>query len=164
MSQSFLRAPVRMSLLAGSLLLSQWSLAESAPVDFDIPAASLEKSLNAVARQSSAQILFASEITAGKSAPALHGRYTLQEALERLLGKSGLTVQARDEQTFLVVQGGTANVSPASDPAPGTMELASLTISASRLDSDLVPQARQVNVIEHKQLEQLRQGSDSLAT
>ncbi|CAM3220418.1 iron complex outermembrane recepter protein [Pseudomonas gessardii] len=164
MSQSFLRAPVRMSLLAGSLLLSQWSLAESAPVDFDIPAASLEKSLNAVARQSSAQILFASEITAGKSAPALRGRYTLQEALERLLGKSGLTVQARDEQTFLVVQGGTANVSPASDPAPGTMELASLTISASRLDSDLVPQARQVNVIEHKQLEQLRQGSDSLAT
>jgi len=163
-SQSFLRAPVRMSLLAGSLLLSQWSLAESAPVDFDIPAASLEKSLNAVARQSSAQILFASEITAGKSAPALRGRYTLHEALERLLGKSGLTVQARDEQTFLVVQGSTANVSPASDPAPGTMELASLTISASRLDSDLVPQARQVNVIEHKQLEQLRQGSDSLAT
>ena len=164
MSQSFLRAPVRMSLLASSLLLSQWSLAESAPVDFDVPAASLEKSLNAVARQSSAQILFASEITAGKTAPALRGRYTLQEALERLLGQSGLTVQARDEQTFLVVQGHTANPSQAPAPTPGTMELSSLTISASRLDSDLVPQARQVNVIEHKQLEQLRQGSDSLAT
>ncbi|AIG02005.1 siderophore receptor [Pseudomonas fluorescens] len=164
MSQSFLRAPVRLSLLASSLLLSQWSLAESAPVDFDVPAASLEKSLNAVARQSSAQILFASEITTGKTAPALRGRYTLQEALERLLGKSGLTVQARDEQTFLVVQGDTAKAAQAQDSGQATMELASLTISASRLDSDVVPQARQVNVIEHKQLEQLRQGSDSLAT
>ena len=164
MSQSFLRAPMRMSLLASSLLLSQWSLAESAPVDFDVPAASLEKSLNAVARQSSAQILFASDLTAGKSAPALRGRYTLQQALDRLLGSSGLTVKARDEQTFLVVQGDNAMASQASAPAQGTMELASMTISASRLDSDVVPQARQVNIIEHKQLEQLRQGSDSLAT
>lgn len=164
MSQSFLRAPVRMSLLASSLLLSQWSLAESAPVDFDVPAASLEKALNAVARQSSAQILFASDLTAGKTAPALRGRYTLQEALERLLGKSGLTAQARDEQTFLVVQGAPAEAAQVSDPAQGTMELDSMTISGSRLDSNVVHQARQVNIIEHKQLEQLRQGSDSLAT
>lgn len=160
MSQSFLHAPVRLSLLAGSLLLSQWSLAESAPVDFDVPAASLEKSLNALARQSSAQILFASDLTVGKTAPALRGRYTLQEALERLLGNSGLKAQARDEQTFLVLPGSNANASQAS----GAVELDSLTISASRLDSNVVPQARQVNVIEHKQLEQLRQGSDSLAT
>ncbi|MEG1626163.1 TonB-dependent receptor [Pseudomonas sp.] len=164
MSQPLLRAPVRLSLLASSLLLSQWSLAQSAPVDFDIPAAALEKSLNAVARQSSAQILFASDITAGKQAPALHGRYTLQEALEHLLGKSGLTAQARDEHTFLVVPGTPAQTRQSSTSEAAAVELASLEISSSRLNSDLVPQARQVNVIEREQLEQLRQGSDGLAT
>lgn len=163
-SQPFLRAPVRLSLLTSSLLLSQWSLAQSAPVDFDVPATSLEKSLNAVARQSSAQILFASDITAGKTAPALRGRYTLQEALERLLGKSGLTAQERDEHTYLVVPGTSAQVTEAAASESAAVELASLEISSSRLNSDLVPQARQVNVIEREQLEQLRQGSDGLAT
>lgn len=67
------------------------------------PPARWKTSLNAVARQSSAQILFASDITAGKSAPALRGRYTLQQALQRLLGKSGLTAQERDEHTYLVL-------------------------------------------------------------
>ncbi|MBH3430893.1 TonB-dependent siderophore receptor [Pseudomonas alkylphenolica] len=163
-SQPYLRAPVRLSLLASSLLLSQWSLAQSAPVDFDVPASSLEKSLNAVARQSSAQILFASDITANKTAPALKGRYTLQEALERLLGNSGLTAQERDEHTYLVVPGKSAVVTEAAVSGSAAVELASLEISSSRLNSDVVPQARQVNVIEREQLEQLRQGSDGLAT
>lgn len=162
-SHSFLRAPLRLSVLASSLVFSQWSLAQSAPISFDVPASSLEKSLNAVARQSAVQILFASEITAGKTAPALKGHYTLQEALAQLLGTSGLRVKEDDAHTFVIV--------PDQLAAPGTssssssaLELPNLEISASRLNSDLVPPARQVNVIEREQLEQLRQGSDSLAT
>ncbi|MDR0279261.1 MAG: TonB-dependent receptor [Paucimonas sp.] len=135
-------------------------MAESAPVEFDVPAASLEQSLSALARQANAQILFASDITSGKTAPALKGRYTLEQALQRLLGNSGLNAEERDEHTFVVVPDG----APAPSSAASAVELSSLEITSSRTRSDLVPQARQVNVIEREQLEQLSQGSDSLAT
>lgn len=155
MSQS----PLSLSLLAAGLLSSSLAVAES-PRAFDVPAAPLEQALNALARQANAQILFASDLTSGKQAPALKGRYTLEQALQRLLGNSGLVVEARGEQTFVVVPGTVA--APAADT--GAVELSSLEITSSRTRSDLVPQARQVNVIEREQLEQLRQGSDSLAT
>ncbi|OLS62336.1 TonB-dependent siderophore receptor [Pseudomonas putida] len=156
MSQS----PLSLSLLAAGLLSSSIALAQSAPQEFDVPAASLEQSLNALARQAKAQILFASDITTGKQAPALKGRYTLEQALQRLLGNSGLSVEERGEQTFVVVPA--AAVAPATEPE--VMELSSLEITSSRTSSNLVPPARQVNVIEREQLEQLREGSDSLAT
>ncbi|UVE19535.1 TonB-dependent receptor [Pseudomonas sp. LS44] len=162
MSQPLRRAPLHLSLLASGLLISLSSLAQSAPVEFDVPASSLEKSLNALARQSNAQILFASDATAGKAAPALRGSYTLLEALQRLLGNSGLTVQERDEHTFVVVpsQSQPLDTAPAEEAA---IELNAMEVTASRTNSNLVPQARQVDVIEHEQLQQLRQGSDGLA-
>ena len=156
MSQS----PLSLSLLAAGLLSSSIALAQSAPQAFDMPAASLEQSLNALARQAKAQILFASDITNGKQAPALKGRYTLEQALQRLLGNSGLSVEARGEQTFVVVPG--SAMVPVVEPE--VMELSGLEITSSRTSSNLVPPARQVNVIEREQLEQLSQGSDSLAT
>lgn len=160
MSQFLLRAPLPLSLLAAGLLSSPLAMAASAPVEFDVPAAALETSLNALARQANAQILFASDIASGKTAPALKGRYTLEQALQRLLGNSGLSAQERDEQTFVVVP----DAAPVPDSAAGAVELSSLEITSSRTRSDLGPQARQVSVIEREQLEQLRQGSDSLAT
>ncbi len=156
MSQS----PLSLSLLAAGLLSSSFALAGSVPQAFDVPAAALEQSLNTLARQAGAQILFASDVTSGKQAPALKGSYTLEQALERLLGSSGLSVQAQGERTFVVVPGATSVAAPAS----AVMELSSLEITSSRTSSSLVPQARQVSVIEREQLEQLREGSDSLAT
>lgn len=156
MSQS----PLSLSLLAAGLLTSSFALAGSAPQAFDVPAAALEQSLNTLARQAGAQILFASDVTSGKQAPALKGSYTLVQALERLLGSSGLSVQAQGERTFVVVPGAAGVAAPAS----AVMELSSLEITSSRTSSSLVPQARQVSVIEREQLEQLREGSDSLAT
>lgn len=68
----------------------------------DLPAASLDQSLNALAQQAGVQILFASPLTAGKTAPALQGRYSAAEALRRLLAGSGLVAQMRDARTFTV--------------------------------------------------------------
>ncbi|MCX2684420.1 TonB-dependent receptor [Pseudomonas sp. DCB_AW] len=146
-------------------MASQWSFAQTmVVVDFNIPASTLESSLNAVARQTGAQVLFSSELTAGKQAPALHGRYTVAQGLGQVLEQSGLVAQARDERTFIVLPSNHA----ASDNAPSTtaspIELAGTEITSSRLSSGVVPQARQVNVIEREQLKQLRQGSDGLAT
>ncbi|MGY4527133.1 iron complex outermembrane receptor protein [Pseudomonas sp. TE21394] len=131
-------------------------------VTVDLPAAPLGEAINALAQQSSVQILFASDLGAGRQTPALKGRFTAEEALQVLLEGSGLQAQARDERTFVVVaQGATAAVPPAQS-AP--VEMAQMEITASRTSSSLVSATRQSTVIEHEQLQELRQGSESLAT
>ncbi|POH82605.1 energy transducer TonB [Stutzerimonas stutzeri] len=103
-------------------------------VDFDLPAAPLEQSLNALANQSDAQILFSSDIAAGKQTPALRGRYTTSDALQRLLGNSGLKVQQQDEHTYIVVP----DVAAAPRPAPAApLELAPIMVSGEKISRTL---------------------------
>ncbi len=149
----------RLTLLASSLLLGLSSMTQAAgEIDFDLPAAPLEQSLNALAAQSDSQVLFSSDITLGKQSPALRGRLTTNEALQRLLNDSGLDVQQQDEHTFIVV--------PRRKPeiATAPVELAPMEVTSSRTSSDVVQQVRQVDVIEREQLEKLRMASGSLAT
>lgn len=109
----------RLSLLASSLLLGLSSMAQaSEETNFDLPAAPLEQSLNALATQADAQILFSSEVTADKRASALRGRYTTEEALQQLLGESGLKVQQQDEKTYIVVPGESVNQDASSAASP----------------------------------------------
>lgn len=153
----------RLTLLASSLLLSLSSMAQAAgEIDFDLPAAPLEQSLNALAVQSGSQILFSSDVALGKQSSALRGRLTTTEALRRLLSDSGLDVQQQGEHTYIVVP--RAPATGAASSAPAAVELAPMEVTSSRTYSDLVPQVRQVDVIEREQLEQLRMASDNLAT
>jgi len=153
---------LRLNLLASSLLLGLSSMVQAAnEVDFDLPAAPLEQSLNALAGQSAAQILFSSDIASDKQAGELRGRYSTGEALQRLLEDSGLEVHQQGEDTFIIVSREAA-LSQAPSAAP--LQLGAMDVTATRTSSSLVPQVRQVDVIEREKLEQLRQGSDSLAT
>lgn len=158
-----MRTPkLRLNLLASSLLLGLSSMVQAAnEVDFDLPAAPLEQSLNALAGQSAAQILFSSDIASDKQAGELRGRYSTGEALQRLLEGSGLEVHQQGENTFIIVSREAA-LSQAPSAAP--LQLGAMDVTATRTSSSLVPQVRQVDVIEREKLEQLRQGSDSLAT
>lgn len=128
---------LRLSLLASSLLLGLSSMAQAASeVDFDLPAAPLEKSLNALASQSAVQILFSSDAAAGKQAPALRGHYSASEALQRLLGSSGLKVQQQDEHTYIVVPDQAA--APMPDTAPGaSLEIAPVMVSGEKISRTL---------------------------
>ena len=158
-----MRTPkLRLNLLASNLLLGLSSMVQAAnEVDFDLPAAPLEQSLNALAGQSAAQILFSSDIASDKPAGELRGRYSTGEALQRLLEDSGLEVHQQGEDTFIIVSREAA-LSQAPSAAP--LQLGAMDVTATRTSSSLVPQVRQVDVIEREKLEQLRQGSDSLAT
>jgi len=152
---------LRLSLLASSLLVAI-SAEGRERLNVDLPAAPLGEAINALAQQSSVQILFASDLGAGRQAPALKGRFSAEEALQTLLEGSGLQAQARDERTFVVVAQGAPTAVPAAPSAP--VEMAQMEITASRTSSSLVSATRQSTVIEHEQLQALRQGSESLAT
>ncbi|HWX89647.1 MAG TPA: TonB-dependent receptor plug domain-containing protein, partial [Rhizomicrobium sp.] len=69
---------------------------------FDIPAEPLTAALQEVAKVSGKQIIFAESLTAGKSASALHGSYTTQEALNHLLSGTDLSAVQADSGGIMV--------------------------------------------------------------
>lgn len=70
--------------------------AQSEPATINIPAQSLASALDALVAQSGIRLLYSPEAVKGKSAPALNGRLSADEALRRLLSGSGLTFTATD--------------------------------------------------------------------
>lgn len=113
----------RLHALAGSALLLALAVhAQPAPAPagmaatpmvLDLPAAPLAQSLNALAQRAGVQVVFASGLTAGRTAPALRGTYTAGQALERLLAGSGLAARVADGGGTFVVEEATAPAAPA---------------------------------------------------
>lgn len=68
------------------------AVAQEPVVSIAVPAGPMDKSLVAVARQAQFKILFEPGLVAGLQAPALNGRYTPREAVERLLAGSNVAV------------------------------------------------------------------------
>lgn len=112
-----------LALLASSLALAATANAQSSTYRLDIPAQALDKSLNALAQQTGSRVLFATDITESRQAPALHNQLTVQQALEILIGRSGLQVQKVDNNSYLIAP-------PASD---GALSLDATTIQGQGL-------------------------------
>ena len=106
----------RIPLAAAAALLALAVQAQT--VALELPAAPLAQSLNALAQQTGMQIMFASSLAQERSAPALRGRYTAREALDRLLAGSGLVARAADGGKTFVVERSTA-MPAAATPAAG---------------------------------------------
>jgi iron complex outermembrane recepter protein len=79
------------------------TVAQAPVVQFDLPAADLAVSLRAVAKISGIQIIIASDAVKGMRAPALRGTMTVDEAVARLLAKTGVTAQYRDSAILVGV-------------------------------------------------------------
>ncbi|MBI1197919.1 MAG: TonB-dependent receptor plug domain-containing protein [Phenylobacterium sp.] len=69
----------------------------------DLPAGPLDASLTALATQTRQQVLYTADLVADRTAPALKGAYTPDEALSRLLAGSGI-VARRTGPDVLVLQ------------------------------------------------------------
>lgn len=76
--------------LAVAALVSAPAFADGSKHRFDIPAQDLAAALQQLSAQSGAAMLYTEQAAAGKSAPALHGEFTLEEAVRRLISGSGL--------------------------------------------------------------------------
>ena len=92
---------------------------------FDLPAAGLAETLNAIARQSGQVISLDPGLVAGKRAPAIHGEMSALQALQRALAGNDLQV--------IVTGGGTFSVVPAVD-ADGALELGATSINSTGLN------------------------------
>ncbi|WP_353090714.1 TonB-dependent receptor [Methylibium sp.] len=92
------------------------------PVAIDLAAQPLGQALNELARQANLQVSFPAALVAGKTAPAVSGRLTVQQAMDRLLAGSGLTAD---------MQGSSVVVKPASPAeAVGETTLPAIKVTA----------------------------------
>lgn len=99
-------------------------VAEQRLIRFDLPAASLGQTLNAIARQSSQVVSLEPVLVRGKQAPAIHGEMTTEQALQQALQGSGLELRS--------TPGGAYSVQPKAE-GDGAVELGATSINASGL-------------------------------
>lgn len=90
-------------------------------VRFDLPAANLAETLNAIASRGDRAISLDPALVSGKQAPAIHGEMTVTQALQQALVGSGLDLR--------ITEGGTFGVQPRS----GSDE--ALELGATRIDA-----------------------------
>lgn len=104
---------------------AQSGAATANAIALSIPAQPLGQALNELARLANLQLSFPAALVAGKSAPAVSGRWTAQQALDRLLAGSGLEA---------TVDGSSALVRPVSAGRSGapTLPVVEVTESATR--------------------------------
>ena len=69
---------------------------------FDVPGASADVAINAIAQQADAQVLFPFDKVKSIKANTLHGEYTLMEALELALEGTGLSTNFTDSGAIIV--------------------------------------------------------------
>ena len=86
-----------------------------APASYNLPAQSLGSAIVALASQARVEIIAPTALVEGRSAPALRGRFTPDEALQHLLQGSGLVV-TRVGAAFVIKAG---NAEAAEPPPPG---------------------------------------------
>lgn len=110
----------RLSALAAGALLALAAHAQGlSPRPIDLPAAPLEQSLNTLARKTGVQIVFASPLAAGRTAPAVRGTLTPRQALEQVLAGSGLAVRVADGGQTYVVERAAAGSTSGNSATPG---------------------------------------------
>ncbi len=152
-SRARMRGLATTALAAVLMAGSAGARAQAAPVAIDMPAQSLDQALRTLAQTHGLQIFYAPQTVAGMQAPAVSGTMTPQQALSALLKDRALRVRQDGAATIIEPE----NAGQAQVMAP-------IEVSASRTSSNLVSPVQQTIVLERDALQELRTGSDSLAT
>ncbi|RIX85297.1 TonB-dependent siderophore receptor [Acidovorax cavernicola] len=134
---------------------------------YRVQAGPLGPALLSFAGQGGFNLSFDLARTRGMSTPGLSGEFSAEEGLGRLLEGSGLRARRLTSGDF-TLDAAPAPVSAtaatsAIESKPADDALPAITVTA-RTQSSLMAPTRQVTVLEREELDNLRQGSDSVAT
>lgn len=95
------------------------TLQETESVDFEIPAQPLGKALTQFADQANYRLLYSTDMTEGRSASGVTGRYAPEEALKQLLFGTGLIYRKTDQRTITLEKDETSEGAAAAGIAAG---------------------------------------------
>ena len=157
MSPSF---PSRLTVLAAGLLLA-CAVHADVTHKFNLPSETLTKSVNAIARDTGIQVIFAARHAEGLQAPALSGQYTARQALEQLLRGSGLQLRQRDERSFIIepetTRHGETSLAPLVVSGTMTPAFRPATLrSATKTETRVLDMAQSVAVIDQELIREQR--------
>lgn len=111
---------------------------------YDIPAGPLGTALSRFAAEAGLLLSSDASLTAGKRSVGLHGEYSREQALRRLLAGSGLDFRFTDADTVML--------QPAA--GSGTMELSTIAVTATRGNSLAGETPQKITVISREQIEE----------
>lgn len=120
--------------LAGMLAAAIAGPAVAAPA-IDVDRQDLSSALRLLARQSGAELLFASSLTAGKRSGQARGRMSVEAALDRLLEGTGLVARRTADGVYVLAPAPSATAPPASDAVTTVPEI--LVLGRRALNGDL---------------------------
>ena len=98
---------------------------DQAVQQFDIPAGDLQSALLAFSQTVDLQLLYSADVTAGLQTQGVQGRFTAQQALDRLLSGTGLAYRLTNANTVTLVQ-----VAP--QDSGGPVQLGPVTVTGAR--------------------------------
>ncbi|WP_448140393.1 TonB-dependent siderophore receptor [Sphingopyxis fribergensis] len=94
-------------------MLPTAALAQEAQASFDIPAGDLGTALQRYSAATGVQLVYSSDLVAGKRSPGVSGAMSPQQALGRLLAGSGLTARVSGNTATLLEAGSAGDVTAA---------------------------------------------------
>jgi len=123
----------------------------SGTIRLNIPAEDLRSALSEYARQSRQQLLFSPDLVRGKTSRAVSGEFTAKEALELLLGGTGIHISTASSGAFILSAEGKAgrvndatsavraegNADAVNDTAPVNQSLGEIVVTARRTSENL---------------------------
>lgn len=126
---------IRFALMASAACLAAVAPAAARPqasYRFDVAAQPLGSALQQVSRAAGVSILFRPDDVSGLAAPALHGTFTLAEALDRLLAGTQLAATYQDGTVVVRGRGAAADAATAPLSAPEAAT-ADILVTGSRI-------------------------------
>jgi hypothetical protein len=108
------------------------------PIEFEIPSQPLANALHAYGRRVGIQVLYETRSATGRQSEAVHGQFTPDEALKRLLGGTDLEIRhARSDAIALVAPVG-QDIPPANPLATADLSIGELRVRNPARSNDLV--------------------------
>lgn len=128
-SRSRFRCVLMAAVAVGTLTPLAPALAqEQRRIEYKIEAGDLGEALKTVSRQSGKEIIFTSEAVLGHKAPALHGTYSADEAVQALLQGSDLAAKFRKD--VIIIRG---RSTPPRDLADRSAAQSEIVVTGSRI-------------------------------
>ncbi|MEV4780698.1 TonB-dependent siderophore receptor [Burkholderia sp. LMU1-1-1.1] len=135
----------------------------NAPFSVSLPAQPLGPALNELARQGRFQLMVHPDLVSGKSAPALSGTLTAQQALERLLSGSGLVpsqqggvviirAAPKDDVKVLAPVTVTAGAERETPTGPVFGYVAKRSAAGSKTDTAIIDTPQSISVVTNDEL------------
>ncbi|NHB06578.1 TonB-dependent receptor [Burkholderia cepacia] len=111
----------------------------------NLPAQALGSALSQLAGAMGVNILAPSRLIEGTQVPAISGRLTLEQALDRMLGGTGLKAVRRDDKTYVIEQGAPSPHAGQSTASASSVVLPTISVTAAALGDDFTSSATRTN-------------------